>query len=111
MTTESRDQREGQPEPKSAGIPGGGAVLGATPCSACGCGWREFVEELADRLKLPKGATRKYVGSGVSNKIDDLIRDSFELALARQDIATIREIITNGGTAADVLKFLYTPNA
>jgi hypothetical protein len=28
-----------------------------------------------------------------------------------QDIETIREIITKGGTAADILKFLDTPNA
>lgn len=33
MTTENRDQREGKPEPNSAGEAGGGAVLSATPCS------------------------------------------------------------------------------
>lgn len=33
------------------------------------------------------------------------------VGLMEQDIATIREIITKGGTAADILKFLDTPNA
>ena len=33
MTTENRDQREEQSEPKSAGESGGGTVLGVTPCS------------------------------------------------------------------------------
>ena len=35
MTTENRDQREANAEPNSAGNSGGGAVLGATPCSLC----------------------------------------------------------------------------
>jgi hypothetical protein len=34
MIKENLDQREGQPEPNSAGGTGGGAVLDATPCSA-----------------------------------------------------------------------------
>ena len=33
------------------------------------------------------------------------------IGMMEQDIATIREIITKGGTAADILKFLDTPNA
>ena len=33
------------------------------------------------------------------------------VGMMEQDIATIREIITKGGTAADILKFLDTPNA
>jgi len=33
------------------------------------------------------------------------------VALLRQDFDTIREIITKGGTASDILKFLDTPNA
>ena len=33
MTTENRDQREANAKPNSAGNTGGGAVLGATPCS------------------------------------------------------------------------------
>jgi len=38
MTTENRDQREVNAKPNSAGITGGGAVLGATPCShVCYC--------------------------------------------------------------------------
>ena len=34
-----------------------------------------------------------------------------DYALLNQDIDEIREIITKGGTAAEVLKFLDTPNA
>ena len=34
-----------------------------------------------------------------------------KLGMIEQDIETIRKIITKGGTVADVLKFLDTPNA
>ena len=34
-----------------------------------------------------------------------------KLGMIEQDIETIRKIIAKGGTAADVLKFLNTPNA
>ena len=34
-----------------------------------------------------------------------------KLGMIEQDIETIRKIITKGGTAADILKFLDTPNA
>ena len=34
-----------------------------------------------------------------------------KLGMIEQDIETIRKIITKGGSAADVLKFLDTPNA
>ena len=37
MIEENLDQREGQPEPNSAGGTGGGTVLDATPCSAVDC--------------------------------------------------------------------------
>ena len=33
MIKENLDQREGQPEPNSAGVTGGGSVLDVTPCS------------------------------------------------------------------------------
>ena len=34
-----------------------------------------------------------------------------KVIMMEQDLETIRKIITNGGTAADILKFLDTPNA
>jgi hypothetical protein len=34
-----------------------------------------------------------------------------KIAMMEQDIAVIREIITKGGTSADILKFLDTPEA
>ena len=34
-----------------------------------------------------------------------------KLGMIEQDIETIRKIIAKGGTAADILKFLDTPNA
>ena len=34
-----------------------------------------------------------------------------KVIMMEQDLETIRKIITNGGTAEDVLKFLDTPNA
>jgi len=34
-----------------------------------------------------------------------------EVGMMEQDISTIREIIAKGGTAADILKFLDTPEA
>ena len=37
--------------------------------------------------------------------------EALKVALLRQDFDTIRSIITKGGTAADILKFLDTPNA
>jgi hypothetical protein len=40
-----------------------------------------------------------------------LERSELKFALREQDFDTIRSIITKGGTAADVLKFLDTPTA
>lgn len=37
--------------------------------------------------------------------------EALKVALLHQDFDTIRSIITKGGTAADILKFLDTPNA
>ena len=34
-----------------------------------------------------------------------------KITMMEQDIAVIREIITKGGTSADILKFLDTPEA
>jgi hypothetical protein len=42
---------------------------------------------------------------------NDANLEALKVALLRQDFDTIREIITKGGTAADILKFLDTPNA
>jgi len=42
---------------------------------------------------------------------NDACLAELKIALMEQDMETIREIITKGGTAADILKFLDTPNA
>jgi hypothetical protein len=42
---------------------------------------------------------------------NDAAREALEVALLHQDFDVIRRIITKGGTAADILKFLDTPNA
>jgi len=49
MIKENLDQREGQPEPNSAGGTGGGAVLDVTPCSPLRVAYSRA--ELADKLK------------------------------------------------------------
>lgn len=73
--------------------------------------WSDFANDMADKLSVPRGAVRKYVGSAISNRIDELIRTEMELALIQQDIDTIRGMITKGASAQDVLKFLNTPPA
>ena len=42
---------------------------------------------------------------------NDANREAIKVALLHQDFDVIRRIITKGGTAADILKFLDTPNA
>ncbi len=42
---------------------------------------------------------------------NEATRLSLQITLIKQDFDTIRSIITKGGTTADVLKFLDTPNA
>lgn len=73
--------------------------------------WEEFANDMADKLNVPRGSVRKYVGSAISNRIDELIRADLELMLLQQDTETIREIITKGGSVDDIIKFLNTPSA
>ena len=54
MTTENRDQREANAKPNSAGNTGGGAVLGATPCSH---DYENFVRKGRARYHCPKCGT------------------------------------------------------
>jgi hypothetical protein len=45
------------------------------------------------------------------NQPTDLSEALIQIALLQQDITTIRTIILKGGSTADIIEFLDTPNA
>ena len=85
-----------------------GGCPGVT-CSACGCD--PYVIEAAKAAvnTLVRENERLRDARAKAENGECLLE--LTVGLMEQDIATIREIITKGGTAADILKFLDTPNA
>jgi hypothetical protein len=98
MDTESQDFDE----PQKADCP-------SAPCSACGCD--PYVIEAAKAAVNTLVRENERLRSARAKAENGECLLELTVGMMEQDIATIREIITKGGTAADILKFLDTPNA
>lgn len=98
MDTESQDSDE----PQKADCP-------SATCSACGCD--PYVIEAAKAAvnTLVRENERLRDARAKAENGECLLE--LTVGLMEQDIETIREIITKGGTAAEVLKFLDTKQA
>ena len=80
-----------------------------TACSACGCDPYVIEAAKASVNTLVRENERLRDARAKAENGECLLE--LTVGLMVQDIETIREIITKGGTAADILKFLDTPNA
>lgn len=98
MTNESQDSDK----PQKADCP-------SAPCSACGCD--PYVIEAAKAAvnTLVRENERLRDARAKAENGECLLE--LTVGMMTQDMETIREIITKGGNAADILKFLDTPNA
>ena len=95
MIEENLNQREGQPKPNSAGLTGGGAVLGVTPCSAY---WvlfdhmqAEYGLALLDQQLADIAAAVDDMRNRWLDRIDEAIVDAD--GTAEQTVARIRKIL------------------
>ena len=98
MDTESQDFDE----PQKADCP-------SAPCSACGCD--PYVIEAAKAAVNTLVRENERLRSARAKAENGECLLELTVGLMGQDIETIRKIITKGGTATDILKFLDTPNA
>ena len=81
----------------------------AATCSSCG--YDPFAMEAAKAACNTLVRDNERLRDRAAQSENDACLAELKIALMEQDMETIREIITKGGTAADILKFLDTPNA
>ena len=72
--------------------------------------WLDYCRSLGRERNQLRWKNETLLDAKIKAENAECLMD-LKLGMIEQDIETIRKIITKGGTAADVLKFLDTPNA
>ena len=79
------------------------------PVSCSACGGDPFALEAAKAAVSTLVRDNERLRDKEAKARNEATFSGIALSLARQDLLEIREIITKGGSAADILKFLDTP--
>ena len=72
--------------------------------------WLDYCQSLERKENRLKQENETLLDAKIKAKNSECLLE-LTLGMMEQDIDTIRKIIAKGGSAADVLKFLDTPNA
>lgn len=81
--------------------------MSAEPCAACG--QDPFVIQAGKAAVNTLVRENERLRDARAKAENDACLHELETRVLEHDIATIREIITKGGSTADILKFLDTP--